>query len=138
MQQRIPRVALTTLSIHLFVRARVHSNIWTPQHPEHDLQAFRRASIADLGVVRFDQRQQTRPRHHLVHLGQKLCASRDLLMLLRTRSPCQMSFASSLHFLYEVCFPRNAATSLCVDLIRPSSGLLLDFFKALLAFSCHS
>ena len=38
---------------------------------QHRAQRHRRTAIALLGVERFDQRHETRPRHDHLHLGQK-------------------------------------------------------------------
>ena len=40
-------------------------------HPQHDLQSHRRPSVLPLGIVRFHQRLQLRPWHHLLHLLKK-------------------------------------------------------------------
>jgi DNA replication protein DnaC len=53
-----------------------------PEPTQHAFYAHRRPSVAGLRVDRLDPRTQGAPRHHPVHLGQKLGAPRGLRVLL--------------------------------------------------------
>ena len=57
--------------------------------PQHDRQAHRLPAVARLGVKRLNQRQQLRPRNHLVHLVKKQLPLALAAMLLKTRLRCQ-------------------------------------------------
>ena len=52
-------------------------------NPQHPLRPHRRPPIAHLGIHRFDQRTQLRPRHYLLHLLQKQRPSRLLRVALK-------------------------------------------------------
>src|ERR1019366_2913508 len=52
-------------------------------NPQHPLRPHRRPPIPHLGIHRFDQRTQLRPRHHLLHLLQKQRPSRLLRVALK-------------------------------------------------------
>ncbi len=64
--------------------------------PQHPLQPDRRATIANLRVVRFDQLAQRFPRHQLVHLLQKLRLARHF----------------AVHRKLQPVYPRTGKTSL--------------------------
>ena len=53
--------------------------------PPHPVQPDRTtaAALASLRIHRRNQRAQIRPRHHLVHLGEKCVATRRLSLLLK-------------------------------------------------------
>jgi hypothetical protein len=53
-------------------------------HSQDRFQIDRRAAIARLRVHRLDQCTQLCPRHHGIHLRQKLCAARCLAVLLKS------------------------------------------------------
>src|SRR5207247_1732885 len=48
--------------------------------PQHLRQTQAWAPLLVLRIVRLDHRNQARPRHHLLHLGQEFLASRALLL----------------------------------------------------------
>src|SRR5437870_3127262 len=83
-------------------------------HPQHALQADGRPAVPGLRVHRFDARAQLAPRHHAIHLGEKLRPSRPLRVLLESGATQRQLRTSHRH----LPFSRDATRRITAQLAR--------------------